>query len=90
MTSIASGCRGRSQERSSSVAGRTDSSTAPSSSAPVAIDTRAELNRITGQKKDRSSPYGTPKNFKSPLSSSPLVNDAAAMEALALEMALPK
>ena len=72
------------------MAGRADSSAAPSSSEPVALDTRAELNRITGQKKDRSSPYGTPKNFKSPLSSSPLVNDAAAMEALALEMALPK
>ena len=39
-------------------------------------------NQLTGPKKDRSSPYGTPA-AKSPLSS-PLIADAAALEALNL------
>ena len=53
--------------------------------APIAVDHRKEVNSIRGhltagtsKSKDRSSPssYGTPKGFRSPLSS-PLVGNAA-------------
>lgn len=52
------------------------------------MDSRKEHNKIrlqmTGAKKlDRSSPYGTPKGLRSPLSS-PLVGNASNMEALDL------
>ncbi|KAK9811701.1 hypothetical protein WJX72_008616 [[Myrmecia] bisecta] len=54
-------------------------------SAPV--DVRREHNKLrehlTGTKKDRSSPYGTPKGLKSPLAS-PLVGNPAKLEALDL------
>lgn len=57
------------------------------SSASQPIDMRAEHNKVrthlqAGLKKDRSSPYGTP-GAKSPLSS-PLIADAAALDALNL------
>ncbi len=53
---------------------------------------RAEHNKVrthlAGSKKDRSSPYGTP-IAKSPLSS-PLIADAAALEALNLNVGSAK
>lgn len=60
---------------------------------PSSVNARREHNRVAmqmgtpGSRKDRSgsSPYGTPSFSRSPLSSSPLVRDAAAMEALNLD-----
>lgn len=59
----------------------------------TSVNARREHNRVAiqmgtpGSRKDRvgSSPYGTPNFSRSPLSSSPLVRDAAAMEALNLD-----
>lgn len=62
------------------------SSSRGSASQPIDMSMRAEHNKVrthlAGSKKDRSSPYGTP-IAKSPLSS-PLIADAAALEALNL------
>ncbi|DBA86079.1 hypothetical protein WJX77_004980 [Trebouxia sp. C0004] len=62
------------------------SSSRGSVSQPIDMSMRAEHNKVrthlAGSKKDRSSPYGTP-IAKSPLSS-PLIADAAALEALNL------
>ena len=71
-------CRGEGQEPATSSRG--------SASQPIDMSMRAEHNKVrshlAGSKKDRSSPYGTP-IAKSPLSS-PLIADAAALEALNL------
>ena len=78
MSCCASECRGASQEQASSSRG--------GASQPIDMSMRAEHNKVrthlAGSKKDRSSPYGTP-IAKSPLSS-PLIADAAALEALNL------
>ena len=62
------------------------SSSRGGASQPIDMSMRAEHNKVrthlAGSKKDRSSPYGTP-IAKSPLSS-PLIADAAALEALNL------
>jgi len=76
--SYACKCRVDNQEQASSSRG--------SASQPIDMSMRAEHNKVrthlAGSKKDRSSPYGTP-IAKSPLSS-PLIADAAALEALNL------
>ena len=71
-------CRGEGPEQASS--------SRSAASQPIDMSMRAEHNKVrthlAGPKKDRSSPYGTPA-AKSPLSS-PLIADAAALEALNL------
>ena len=71
-------CRGEGQEQASS--------SRSAATQPIDMSMRAEHNKVrthlVGPKKDRSSPYGTPA-AKSPLSS-PLIADAAALEALNL------
>lgn len=71
-------CRGEGPEQTSS--------SRSAASQPIDMSMRAEHNKVrthlAGPKKDRSSPYGTPA-AKSPLSS-PLIADAAALEALNL------
>ena len=71
-------CRGEGQDQASS--------SRSAASQPIDMSMRAEHNKVrthlAGPKKDRSSPYGTPA-AKSPLSS-PLIADAAALEALNL------
>jgi len=68
------------------------SSSRGSASQPIDMSMRAEHNKVrthlAGSKKDRSSPYGTP-IAKSPLSS-PLIADAAALEALNLNVGSAK
>ncbi|KAL6780308.1 hypothetical protein ACKKBF_B13635 [Auxenochlorella protothecoides x Auxenochlorella symbiontica] len=58
---------------------------AASRSAPIDIDARRETNKLRAQMMEgkKTSPYGTPKSLKSPLAS-PLINDAAKLEALNL------
>ena len=77
-------CRVDNEEQASSSRG--------SASQPIDMSMRAEHNKVrthlAGSKKERSSPYGTP-IAKSPLSS-PLIADAAALEALNLNVGSAK
>ncbi|GFR48121.1 hypothetical protein Agub_g9948 [Astrephomene gubernaculifera] len=69
-----------------------------SSTAPIDIDPRREVNKVrssltVGPKKDRSSPYGTPKlggMSRSPVYVSPLVADPMSFSALDLDPGAPQ
>lgn len=82
--------------------GSSQSGTSPS--VPISVDHRKEVNRLRSylnnpqaRPKDRSSPYGTPKNSfllshmpRSPIADSPLVSNSAAVDALNLNPGMPR